>query len=159
MSRSSRQSPTFRFSDKNVLLFLISLMCSTWPAHIILLDFLILMIFGEVYKFWSFSLSSLLQPLATSSLSSLSILLSTPFSHTLNLCSFLSVRDYISPPYSTTGKIIVFHILIFKFLERRQKKKDSEQNVSSHSPYVIWSWFLCQCNFYLLLSFPNTWTL
>jgi hypothetical protein len=35
------------------------------------------------------------------------ILLSTLFSNTLNLCSSLNVRDQISHPYKTTGKIIV----------------------------------------------------
>ena len=32
--------------------------------------------------------------------------------------SSLNVRDHVSEPYSTTGNIIVLHILIFKFLER-----------------------------------------
>jgi hypothetical protein len=30
-----------------------------------------------------------------------------PFSNTLNLCSFLYVRDQVSHPYKTTGKTIV----------------------------------------------------
>jgi hypothetical protein len=41
------------------------------------------------------------------------ILLSTPFSKTLSLCSSLKVREQVSHPYSTTGKITVLYILIF----------------------------------------------
>jgi hypothetical protein len=39
------------------------------------------------------------------------ILLSTLFSDTLSLCSSLSVRDQVSHPYRTTGKITVLCIL------------------------------------------------
>jgi len=38
-----------------------------------------------------------------------------------NLCSSHSVRDQVSHPYKTVGKIIVLYILIFKFLETRQE--------------------------------------
>jgi hypothetical protein len=41
------------------------------------------------------------------------ILLSTLFSNTLNLCSSLIVRDQVSHPYKTTGKIYSFPMLIF----------------------------------------------
>jgi polysaccharide pyruvyl transferase WcaK-like protein len=36
------------------------------------------------------------------------MLLNTLFSNTLSLCSPLNVRDQVSHPYRTTGKIIVF---------------------------------------------------
>jgi hypothetical protein len=35
------------------------------------------------------------------------------FSNTLTLCSSLNVRDQVSQPYRTTGKIIVLYILNF----------------------------------------------
>jgi hypothetical protein len=44
------------------------------------------------------------------------ILLSTLFSNTLSLCSSLSVRDQVSHPYRTTGKVIVLYTLIFHII-------------------------------------------
>jgi hypothetical protein len=41
------------------------------------------------------------------------ILLSTLFSNTLSLRSFLNVSDQISFPYKATGTIVVVHIVIF----------------------------------------------
>jgi hypothetical protein len=44
------------------------------------------------------------------------------FSNTHNLF-FHSVRDRVSHPYKTTGKIMVLYILILEFLERRWEEK------------------------------------
>jgi hypothetical protein len=57
---------------------------------------------GEAYKLWSSSLCSLR---ATSSLLGPNILLSTLFSNSTNLCSFLRVRDQISHPYKQQAKL------------------------------------------------------
>jgi hypothetical protein len=46
-----------------------------------------------------------------------------PVLEILNLCSSLRVRDQVAHPYRKTGTIVVLHILIFKFLERRQEDK------------------------------------
>jgi hypothetical protein len=65
----------------------------------------------------------LIMPPTLSSLLGLSIVLITLFSSNLSLCFSLNVRDLLSHPYKTTGKIIVFYISIFTFLDNRQKDK------------------------------------
>jgi hypothetical protein len=69
----------------------ISPMHVTYPTHLILLILISLTLPGEICKLLSSSLYSLIQPIVTSSFLGPSILLSTVFSKTLNLCSSLSV--------------------------------------------------------------------
>jgi hypothetical protein len=71
---------------------------------------------GKEYRSFSSLLCSFLYSPVTSSHLGPNTLLNTLFSDTLSLPSSLTVRDQVSHPYKTTGKIIVLHILIFKFL-------------------------------------------
>jgi hypothetical protein len=50
-------------------------------------------------------------------------ILKTLLSKSLSLCSSFKVRDQVSHPYSTTGKITVLYILIFRFFDMRREER------------------------------------
>jgi small basic protein len=83
----------------------------------------ILIVSEEEYKLWSSSLCSFLQPPVTSSVFGPNIHVSSLFSNILSVCSSLDIRDQVSHPYRTAGKIIVLCIQIFKFLDSRREDK------------------------------------
>jgi hypothetical protein len=76
-----------------------------------------------VYKLWNYSKCSLFHPLTTFTSLGPNILLSTLFSNTFNLCSFLSMRDKVSHLNKTPDKIMVLYILIFKSSDRKQEER------------------------------------
>jgi len=59
--------------------------------------------------------------------------------NTLNLCSSHIVRDQVSHPYETTGKVVIHYILnLFFYLQiLNRKTKDSGLNGSKHSQNLI----------------------
>jgi hypothetical protein len=65
----------------------------------------------------------ILQSPVTSSLFGPNSLLSTLFSNTLSLCSFLNVRDQVSHPCRTAGKIKVLYIQIVMLSHSRREDK------------------------------------
>ena len=96
---------------------------AAWLTQFIPHNFITHTIMGEKYKSLSYSLCSFLHYGLTSSLLGPNVLLNILFPSTLNLRSSLNVSDQVSVPYKTTGKIIVLHTFISKFLDCKLEDK------------------------------------
>jgi hypothetical protein len=103
------------FLTKVLNAFIISPMHNTCPSHLICLHIIIIMISGEEYISQSSSLSL--------HLSYLKILSSTPCYQYLQSVFFLNIRHQVSHSYKITVKIIILYILIFMFLDSKQKDR------------------------------------
>ena len=116
--RSPQWSPSLRFPHQDLIHPLSSPIRATFPAHLILLDFITRTILGGEYRSFSSSLCNLLHSPVTSSLLGPNILLNTIFSNTLSFLSSFNVSDQVSHPYKTTGKIIVLvcRLILLKYI-------------------------------------------
>jgi hypothetical protein len=90
------------FTTKFLYTFIFTSTCATFSAHLVLFDWILLIIRGEECKLWSPSLCSFLQPHTISSFLGRNILLSILLSNTLSLRSSLDARDQVSHPHRTT---------------------------------------------------------
>ena len=90
--------------------------------------------FGEEYTSLSSSLCSLLRSPLTSSFLGPNFLLITLFSDTLSLRSSINVRDQVSHPYKTTGKIMALYILIYLSSDGKLTNQYITRTYSEFSP-------------------------
>jgi hypothetical protein len=101
--RSSKWSLSFRFSGQN--LSLLSSVCATCLTHLILLDFVILIILDEELSLCNCR-SCCLGPCSQT--------------HSVYVLPF-NMRHQVSHPYKTIDKITLLCVLILPFLQRRRE--------------------------------------
>ena len=110
---------------------------SSPTGHLILLSLITWIMFGEEYRSLSSSLYGILHFPITSSLLGPNILLCTLFSNSLSLCSSLNMSDQVSNQYKTRSKINVLYVLIFIFLDSKQKTKILHQMIEAFPDFSL----------------------
>ena len=121
----------------------LSSVCTTCPIHLIVLDLMTWIIFGEKYTSSSSSLLVFSVPV-TMSFFGPNIFLYILLLNTLSLYFSLGARDQVLRPYKVTGKITLPYILIFIFLgskpEDRRYCTEWHQAFPDYSLPLISSW-------------------
>jgi hypothetical protein len=113
--RSSEWSLSFSLSNQNFVRICHLPIRSTHPVHLILCWFDHLIILGKEYILWGSLLCNFLQPFVTLSLVGANILLSTVFSNTLRLCSFINVCERDLVHTHTKQTLEVQNLLFYLF--------------------------------------------
>jgi len=119
---SFKGSLSIRFPHQNPVCPFLSPISATCLTHLILLDFIIRITFGD-YRSLSSSLCSFLHSPVVSYLLGPNILHNNLLSNTLSLCLSLNMSDQDSHPYKTTSKIIVLYVFIFIVLDSKLEDK------------------------------------
>ena len=106
MPRSPQCPLYLRFPHQDPIHPLSSPIRATFPAHLILLDFITRTVLGEVYKSFSSTLYNLLHSPVTSTLLGSNILLNTMFSNTLSFKSHRCTLHFVKSLQLLTNKCI-----------------------------------------------------
>jgi hypothetical protein len=133
-SRSTKPSSHFSIPHQQLVYIFFSLVRATSPAHLIILDFINLIIGHGKYKPWNSSLRCVIQSPVTFNHVDPNIFCSTLFSNNFSTWCSLNMTDQVLHPYEKTRKVIFMYILdvLRFFCILNGKKSDFEECVGNH---------------------------
>jgi hypothetical protein len=114
----------------------LSLICSTCPSYLILLDLNHAKKFGWNLQTIKFFIKYFLPHRVTSSLQYPNIIPNALLSNTLTLRYSLNIRDQLSHPYKKLGWIIVQYTQFFTFLDSKQENKRVTHRTIASVPWI-----------------------